>query len=56
MLLAEQSKAHNVGRLAHNARQFMPDVTITVLAGASHHSIPTEDPEQLNRELTRYFA
>ncbi|HEU4404074.1 MAG TPA: alpha/beta hydrolase [Polyangiaceae bacterium] len=56
VLVAEHSRAHDSGRLAERASELMRDVQTAVLRGASHHSIPTEDPEQLNRELTQFFS
>lgn len=56
VLAAEKSKAHDIERLVSNARRHLPDVTTVVLEGACHHSIPTEDPHQLNKQLTQFFA
>jgi pimeloyl-ACP methyl ester carboxylesterase len=56
LLLAEQSRAHDIGRVEARARQLMPRVTVAKLPGASHHTIPTEHPEQLNGELVEFFT
>ncbi len=56
VLLAADSRAHNVRRVAAAARDLLPDADVTVLPGASHHSLPTEQPAELNRLLTRFLA
>jgi pimeloyl-ACP methyl ester carboxylesterase len=56
VVMAGRSRAHDSGRLAATARRMLPGATVTVLPGASHHSIPTEDSEVLNRELVRFLA
>ena len=38
------------------AAQLMPNVVTAVLPGASHFTIPTHNPEQLNDELTRCLS
>jgi len=38
------------------AAQLMPNVVTAVLPGASHFTIPTHNPEQLNDELTRFLS
>jgi hypothetical protein len=48
--------SNEVDRLVDNARELLPNLTTTVLTGASHHSLPTEDPHQLNLELSQYFT
>jgi pimeloyl-ACP methyl ester carboxylesterase len=56
ILLAEHSRAHDIRAVTRNARRLMPHATIDLLAGASHHTIPTEDSEQLNHKLTGFFS
>jgi pimeloyl-ACP methyl ester carboxylesterase len=56
VLLAEQSRAHNVARVAANARTLMPRVTIAMLPGATHHSVPTEHPAEINRHVLEFLA
>jgi hypothetical protein len=34
----------------------MPDIVTAVLPGVSHHTVPTEHPEQLNRELGTFLG
>ncbi len=56
LVLAEESRAHNVRRIGENAQRLLLDVTIAVLPGASHHSIPTTNPDRLNQELVDFLA
>ncbi|GGX19399.1 carboxylesterase [Streptomyces malachitofuscus] len=56
VLLAEHSRAHDTPRVAAAARQLMPGAEVVVLPDASHHSIPTERPAELNRLLVDFFA
>lgn len=51
LLLAEKSRAHDIHRAAENAQRRLPQVVTSVLPGATHHSIPTENAAQLNRQL-----
>lgn len=56
LLLAENSKAHDIRRVAAAARRLIPDAETAVLAGATHHSIPTEQPDPLNHRLVDFLA
>lgn len=56
LFLAEKSKAHNIRRTEANARELMPQLVCTVLPGATHHTIPTENPALLNQELVKFFS
>jgi pimeloyl-ACP methyl ester carboxylesterase len=56
LLLAEQSRAHDVRKVSANARSLMPHVVSTILPDVSHHAMPTEQPEQLNRELGTFLS
>jgi pimeloyl-ACP methyl ester carboxylesterase len=56
LLLAEQSKAHDIRRIRANAERLMPDVTAAVLPGASHHSLPAAKPDRLNQELADFLG
>lgn len=56
LLLAEKSRSHDIGRVARNARRLMPGVVTVILPGATHHSVPTENPARLNRELVDFYA
>ncbi|MBB5873896.1 pimeloyl-ACP methyl ester carboxylesterase [Allocatelliglobosispora scoriae] len=55
VLLAERSRHHDVAAAAQGAR-LLPDVEVVVIPGATHHTMPTEDADALNAELTRFFA
>ena len=56
LLLAEQSRAHDVRKVSANARSLMPHVVGTILPDVSHHAMPTEQPERLNRELGTFLS
>jgi pimeloyl-ACP methyl ester carboxylesterase len=56
VVLAEHSRAHDVQRVAAGARRLLPRATVRTLPDASHHSIPTERPDELNRLLTEFLA
>ncbi|MET9901130.1 alpha/beta hydrolase [Streptomyces sp. NPDC006446] len=56
VLLAGRSRAHNVRRVAAEARRLMPGATVALLPNASHHSLPTEQPVELNDVLTRFLT
>jgi pimeloyl-ACP methyl ester carboxylesterase len=56
LLLAEQSRAHDIHQVSANARKLMPNLVTTVLPGVSHHTTPTEHPEHFNRELGRFLG
>ncbi|MCK8433199.1 alpha/beta hydrolase [Streptomyces sp. D2-8] len=56
VLLAEQSRAHHPRRAAAAARRLLPGAGVVTLRGASHHSLPTEQPAELNRLLTEFLA
>jgi pimeloyl-ACP methyl ester carboxylesterase len=56
LLLAEETRSHDIRQVEANARQLMPQVTIVTLPGATHHSIPTEHPQRLNHELAEFLA
>jgi pimeloyl-ACP methyl ester carboxylesterase len=56
VLLAEHSRAHDVRRVAAGARRLLRSATVATLPDASHHSIPTEHPDELNRWLTEFLT
>lgn len=56
VLLAQRSRAIRIRAVDRAAHRLLPDVTTHVLAGATHHTIPTEHPEELNRRLVQFFA
>jgi hypothetical protein len=56
VLLAERSRAHDVRRVAANARRLMPSAVTEVLPGQTHHTVPTQSPGDLNRALLRFLG
>ncbi|MEU3949495.1 alpha/beta fold hydrolase [Streptomyces sp. NPDC029526] len=56
VVAAERSRAHDASRMAADARRLLPGAEVVVLPGASHHSIPTERPGELNRLLADFFG
>jgi pimeloyl-ACP methyl ester carboxylesterase len=56
LLLAERSRAHDVHRVRATAQRLVPGIGVTVLTGASHHSVPTTNSAQLTRELLAFLA
>ena len=56
VLVAERSRSNNVPRITATARRLLPDVRVQVLPGVSHHMIPTEHADQLNRALVGFLA
>ncbi|MEU3888727.1 alpha/beta hydrolase [Streptomyces sp. NPDC029041] len=56
VLLAERSRAHDPRRAAAAARRLLPSARVVTLSGASHHSLPTEQPAEVSRLLREFFA
>ncbi|MCL8013062.1 alpha/beta fold hydrolase [Streptomyces sp. AS02] len=56
VLLAEHSRAHDVPRAAVAVRRLLPGASVVTLSQASHHSIPTERPAELNRLVAEFLA
>lgn len=56
LLLAERSRAHDIHKVSANAHELMPHVVGATLPHVSHHAVPTEQPEQLNRELGGFLG
>lgn len=55
VLLAEHSRVHDAQRAAAAARRLLPEAAVTTLPDASHHSIPTERPGELNRLVVQFL-
>lgn len=55
VLLAENSRIHDIGRVAANAHRLLPDVTTVVLPGVAHHSVPMVDAAALDRALLSFL-
>ena len=56
VVLAGRGRAHDPARVGARARALLPDVTVQVLAGAAHHSIPTQDAAELARDLAGFLG
>jgi pimeloyl-ACP methyl ester carboxylesterase len=56
LLLAEKTRAHDLHKVSANARKLMPGLAGTTLPDVSHHAMPTERPEQLNRALAAFLG
>ncbi|MEU9832595.1 alpha/beta fold hydrolase [Streptosporangium sp. NPDC048047] len=56
VVAAERSRAHDARAVVAGARRLMPHAGTAVLPDVSHHGIPTERPEALNRLLLEFFA
>lgn len=56
VLLAGRSRAHDVAKVADAARELLPDARVVTLAEATHHTMPTEDADQIGAELANHFA
>jgi pimeloyl-ACP methyl ester carboxylesterase len=55
-VLAERSRSLDPRKAAAGAAALLPDVTSTVLPGATHHTIPTEDGARLARLMTDFLG
>lgn len=55
VLLAGRSRQNNVREQSANARRVVPNATIDVLPTATHHTLPTEHGDELDRYLGDFF-
>ncbi|HST64780.1 MAG TPA: alpha/beta hydrolase [Mycobacteriales bacterium] len=55
LLLAERSRTHDIQKVATNARTLVPDLTVQVIPGASHHSLPADPAAEVNRALLDFL-
>jgi pimeloyl-ACP methyl ester carboxylesterase len=55
LLLAENSRAHDIHKVSANARKLMRHIVTAVLPAVSHHTVPTEHPAHLDRELGEFL-
>jgi pimeloyl-ACP methyl ester carboxylesterase len=55
LLLAGRSRAHDIGTVSRTARTLLPDVTVTVLPEASHHSLPTDPADDVTAALLDFL-
>lgn len=56
VLLAEHSRTHDAAKVAEKARAVLPQAEVTVLPGATHHTLPLAEPEQLNEHLIHFLG
>ncbi|MDX2294116.1 MULTISPECIES: alpha/beta fold hydrolase [Streptomyces] len=56
VLVAGRSRTHDARRVAARARDLLPETDVVVLPDATHHTLPTERPAELNHLLTRFLA
>jgi alpha-beta hydrolase superfamily lysophospholipase len=43
LMLAEHTRIHDIRRVEALARESVSDLTVAVLPGTTHHTLPTED-------------
>ncbi|MEU5660857.1 alpha/beta hydrolase [Streptomyces sp. NPDC047737] len=55
VLLAQRSRAHHAAEVAARARRRLPHAEVAVLPGATHHSLPSTAPEELNDRLLHFL-
>jgi pimeloyl-ACP methyl ester carboxylesterase len=56
LLLAEQSRAHDVDAVARSAQKLMPRIVIKTLPGVSHHGLPIKNAEVTNRAVLEFVG
>ena len=56
IVLAGQTKVHDLRKVAANAASLLPGATISTLPDASHHTLPSVTPEPLNTLLQEFLA
>jgi pimeloyl-ACP methyl ester carboxylesterase len=56
VVLPTRSRQNHPNRTARSATQLIPTATVVPLLGHSHHSIPTESPDQLNNLLVGFLT
>jgi pimeloyl-ACP methyl ester carboxylesterase len=56
LLLAGQSRTHDIGTVERTARALLPDVTVTVLPTASHHTLPSDPADGVNAALLDFLG
>lgn len=55
VLLAGDSRAHDIGKVEAAARRALPGVTIEVLPGVSHHALPISRADALNERILGFL-
>ena len=56
VVVAARSRAHDPAQIAARARERLPEVTVEALAQATHHTIPTEDADELTGYIAGFLA
>ena len=56
VLLAEHSRTHDAAKVAEKARGVLPRAEVTMLPGATHHSLPLAGPEKLDEHLIHFLG
>lgn len=56
LVVAENSRSHDINRVATNAYRLMPHIVTTVLPNTSHHSVLNRESAKLNRLLLDFLA
>ena len=54
--LPSESRQNDARRTAASARELLTDPTVVELPGQSHHSVPSESPDLLNRTLATFLS
>jgi pimeloyl-ACP methyl ester carboxylesterase len=55
LLLAGRSRTHDIAKVERNARASLPNLTVTVLPSASHHSLPVDPAAEVDRALLDFL-
>ncbi|WP_129842150.1 alpha/beta hydrolase [Streptomyces sp. RFCAC02] len=56
VLVAERSRTHHAAKVAARARRTLPHAEVALLPGATHHSLPHTDPQQVNDHLMDFLG
>ena len=56
VVVAARSQAHDPAQIAARARQRLPEATVETMAQAAHHTIPTEDADELTGYIAGFLA
>jgi pimeloyl-ACP methyl ester carboxylesterase len=56
VVVAARSRAHDPAQIAARASDRLPEVTVETLAQATHHTIPTEDADELSGYIAGFLA
>jgi pimeloyl-ACP methyl ester carboxylesterase len=56
VLLAENSKMHDIRKVGAKARALLPNVDVRMLTGQTHHTIPIMNSTELNREIAEFCS